>query len=623
MRDDPLIGRRFGQYEILAVLGEGGMATVYRARQLNVERFVALKVMLTRIAKNVDLMQRFRSEVKITAALSHPHIVKIFDYGQHDDIAYIVMELLTGGSLAQLIAEQGKLAPDLSAHLFSQIAEALDYAHRQGVVHRDLKPANILLDSSQNAFVTDFGIARLADGTALTHTGMVMGTPAYMAPELWEGARADARTDIYALGVLLYEMLSGRTPYLAETPYQLMYQHLNAAPPLLSDQPPALNELIRTALAKRREDRFHSAQEFAAAFRAALEGKSAPRATSLPRPSAQDAPPPRLGQATETLQYVSPRTKVRSAVRRLRLLSAALLMSAVIVVAAWLIVNSAPESSIDGTQTADFQTRSALVQMLSVAEIPVETASPSPTATSTHTPTFTATPSATSTATATQTLTPSATSTATATQTLTPSATSTATATQTHTPSATATQTATLTATTTPTPTQDLALIVSATLNALSSQTAQAISLQQTVEAQIAERLNATVTRVAELSATSYALRERATITAAAATLNAQATALQLTVAANIRPTATFISNTFVIGDRARVFVLDEGLKLRAAPGIRNPILENLPRGTVVTIIGPPQRADGLIWWQVRSPSGMEGWSVEAADGLQTLQRIP
>lgn len=297
MTGDTLIGQRFGQYEILSKLGAGGMATVYRARQLNVDRFVALKVMLDRFADDAELIRRFQAEVKIAASLSHPHIVKVFDYGQHGEMAYIVMELLTGGSLAQLITERGKLPPSLTLRLFNQMTEALDYAHQQGIVYRDLKPANVLLDSSQNAFITDFGIARLINSTSLTRTGMVMGTAAYMAPELWEGARADSRTDIYALGILLYEMLSGQTPYVAETPLQMMYQHVNTLPPPLAPDPqlsPALNVVIQTALAKRREDRFSSAKALADALRAALEGKPVPKPTALPvLPTQQAAQAPK------------------------------------------------------------------------------------------------------------------------------------------------------------------------------------------------------------------------------------------------------------------------------------------------------------------------------------------
>jgi len=589
MLDDALIGQRFGHYEILAKLGEGGMATVYRARQLTVDREVAFKVLLARLTDNPESLARFRAEVKIAASLSHPHIVKVFDYGQHDALSYIVMELLTGGSLARLIAARGKLPLSLSVRLFSQIADALDHAHQRGVVHRDLKPANVLLDSAQNAFIADFGIARLVGSTALTRTGMVMGTAAYMAPELWEGARADARTDIYALGILLYEMLSGQTPYRAETPLQMMYQHFNVAPPPLADLPSALGDVLHVALAKRREARFSSAREMAQALQAAAEGKVLPRAMPL----AQTAPATMLEPInSQNAATTRKHARARRPLVAIALIGVALLLLVIAGAARSLSGIGAPEPPIDGAQVAADDLRAALSTIIVISETPTATFTATLTQTSSLTPTLTQTP----------------------TQTSSPSATSTPTFTQTPISSPTMTLTAT--------PTQDIALIVSATLNAVGSQTAQAVSAQQTVEAQVTAQLNATASRAAALQATSQAIRERATITAAAATLNAQRSALAQTVTAAAYPTATFISRTFRIGDRARVFVRDEGLKLRAAPGVRNPILENLPSGTLVTIIGAPQRADGMIWWQVRSPNGTEGWSVEAADGLQTLQRL-
>ncbi len=563
------------------------MATVYRARQLNVDRF----------ADDAELIRRFQAEVKIAASLSHPHIMKVFDYGQHGELAYIVMELLNGGSLAQLIIERGKLPPSLTLCLFNQMTEALDYAHQQGIVHRDLKPANVLLDSSQNAFITDFGIARLINSTSLTRTGMVMGTAAYMAPELWEGARADSRTDIYALGILLYEMLSGQTPYVAETPLQMMYQHVNTLPPPLAPDPqlsPALNVVIQTALAKRREDRFSSAKALADALRAALEGKPVPKPTALPVLPLSKLPKHLNGAVIPC--------------------GSSLVVILLAVIGVFLLINnSTQQAAVQATQT-----------YLAALPSPTEVSLFVPTETETLTPTPTLTETATST--------PSAT--ASPTETPSPTATTTLTETPSGTPSPTASQTATATPTPTsiPSPTEDVAALILATLNVYSSQTAQALSIQQTVDAQLAERLNATntavrtITLIAEESATAFAIRsERATITAAAGTLNAQSTALQLTVVAAApteRPTATFVSRTFLIGDRARVFVMDEGLKLRSGAGVQNRIIENLPSGTIVTIIGAPQRVGNLFWWQIRAPNGNEGWAVEAVDGIQTLQRI-
>ncbi len=384
---------------------------------------------------------------------------------------------------------------------------------------------------------------------------------------------------------------------------------MNALPPPLALDPqlsPALNALINMALAKRREDRFGSAAELTNALRAALEGKP------LPKPTA-----PALSAAPQEATYVLPTQQAAQAPKRrgnfLWIIAAVVILLAVIGVFL-LTNNSTQQAAVQATQT-------------------YLAALPSPTAVSLFVPTETATltPTPTLTETATSTLTPSSTPSATASPTETPSPTATATLTETLSPTLTATAVPTFTPI--PSPTEDVAAFVAATLNAYSSQTAQAFSVQQTVDAQLADRLNATntavrtITLIAEEGATLFAIRsERATITAAAGTLSAQSTALQLTVIAAARPTerptATFLSRTFLIGDRARVFVRDEGLKLRSGAGVQNRIIENLPSGTVVTIIGAPQRVGNLFWWQIRSPNGNEGWAVEAVDGIQTLQRI-
>ena len=189
MKSD-LLGKHLGQYEIMSVLGSGGMATVYRAQQSlagRVKRDVAVKVIESQFAGDSDFVARFEREAQTILSLSHAHILKVFDYGQADEIVYLVMELLQGDSLSGLIAK-GPLATDTANRLLRQVADALDYAHHKGIIHRDVKPGNILLDESGDAFLSDFGIAKLLSSTqALTQSGALVGTPSYMPPEQWEG----------------------------------------------------------------------------------------------------------------------------------------------------------------------------------------------------------------------------------------------------------------------------------------------------------------------------------------------------------------------------------------------------------------------------------------------------
>ncbi|MEP7289015.1 MAG: protein kinase [Chloroflexota bacterium] len=275
--EDNLIGQRLGQYEIVALLGKGGMATVYRARQTSVNRDVAIKVIKPELTAASEFLTRFEREAQTVASFSHPHILKVFDYGQHEGLVYLVMELMTGGSLSDLLSK-GPIAPKITGGLLAQMAQALDYAHQQGVVHRDLKPQNVLLDGSGNAFLTDFGIAKLMQSnTALTQSGTAMGTPLYMSPEQWQDDHVDSRTDIYALGVMLFEMLTGAVPFDATTPYGIMYKHIYEAPPPIRNLPPEISQpvdqVISKAVAKNRDQRFQSATALTVAFRTALSGK--------------------------------------------------------------------------------------------------------------------------------------------------------------------------------------------------------------------------------------------------------------------------------------------------------------------------------------------------------------
>ncbi len=269
-----LIGKRLDKYEIVALLGEGGMSAVYRARQPSIRRDVAIKVIKHSLVEKAEFIKRFEREAQTVALLSHPFILKIFDYGEYEDLVYLVMELLSGGSLADLI-RKGPLSLEDTSRMLDQVASALDYAHQKGVIHRDLKPQNILLDDEGNAHLTDFGIAKLTGGvTALTQTGLAMGTPAYMPPEQWKGQPVDARADIYALGVMLFEMLTGRLPFMADTPFGFMHMHVNETPPsvrnLRAGLPSNIDRVLRRAMAKDPKRRFATASDVAKAFRAAL-----------------------------------------------------------------------------------------------------------------------------------------------------------------------------------------------------------------------------------------------------------------------------------------------------------------------------------------------------------------
>lgn len=273
-----LVGERLGSYEITGVLGHGGMATVYSAWQIAMSRDVAIKVLRSDLSKDPDFIAHFEREMLITASLSHPHILKVFDYGHKNALVYLVMELIAGGSLAQRLHEKPLPLP-LITQILDQIASAIDYAHELGIIHRDLKPHNVLLDTKDNAFLSDFGIANILNATTgLPHEAIPMSTPNYTAPEEWRGTPPDAQVDIYALGIMLFEMLTGDPPFKAPTSDEIMHRHLYDAVPsvhqIRPELPPQVDQVLAKALAKDRTGRFQSAQALADAFKQALSAKS-------------------------------------------------------------------------------------------------------------------------------------------------------------------------------------------------------------------------------------------------------------------------------------------------------------------------------------------------------------
>jgi hypothetical protein len=295
---DDLQGRTIGQYQILEEIGRGGMAIVYRAFQPSLNRYVAIKVLPRQFSFDGEFVERFHREAQAAARLRHPNIVVIYDVGQQDDVHYIAMELLEGPTLKDLIQQQGPLPPERVIHIVRQAASALDYAHRQGFVHRDVKPANIFVGPDDHTTLADFGIAKAASGTQLTRSGVLMGTPEYMSPEQAQGFDIDHRTDVYALAIAAYQMLSGRVPFGGTTPHAVLYQQIHEPPPpirtLRPDLSPALEGVLDKSLAKDPRARHGSAGAFAQALAGAAAQTLEDRPAAVPaeaRPTVV-APPP-------------------------------------------------------------------------------------------------------------------------------------------------------------------------------------------------------------------------------------------------------------------------------------------------------------------------------------------
>ena len=274
-------GSTFAGYRIEQVAGRGGMGVVYRATDPALERSVALKVIAPWLADDDEFRRRFTSESKTAASLDHPNVIPIYHAGEHEGELFLVMRYVDGRDLRGLISEGGRLPPAHAASIVGQIASALDSAHAAGLVHRDVKPANVLLSTSEHVYLTDFGLSKrsLADDDA-THSGRLLGTLNYVAPEQIRGAELGPPTDIYALGCVLFQLLTGRVPFPIDTEEGKLWAHLSTPPPspsnVCAEVPAAFDDVVQRAMSKHPEERFASAGELAQAARAAVSARPRP-----------------------------------------------------------------------------------------------------------------------------------------------------------------------------------------------------------------------------------------------------------------------------------------------------------------------------------------------------------
>jgi tRNA A-37 threonylcarbamoyl transferase component Bud32 len=254
------------RYKVETTLGEGGMARVYRGTDQVLDRTVAIKVLADRYAEDDNFVTRFRREAQAAAALSHPNVVAVFDTGDDDAAHYIVMEYVEGRTLGEVLKVQGPFDADRASAITEDVATALQAAHERGLVHRDVKPGNVMIDTEGRVKVMDFGIARAAANDTLTQTGTVLGTAAYLSPEQARGDSVDARSDIYSLGCVLFEMVAGRPPFTGDSPVSLAFRHVNEDPQPPSvyrpGVPPQLEAVVMRALEKDPGQRYQSAEEF-------------------------------------------------------------------------------------------------------------------------------------------------------------------------------------------------------------------------------------------------------------------------------------------------------------------------------------------------------------------------
>jgi eukaryotic-like serine/threonine-protein kinase len=447
------IGRKLsGRYEILELLGQGGMSAVYKAQDHNLKRVVAIKLIHAHLSIDPEFVRRFEQEAAAVAQLRHPNLIQVFDFNHDADTYYIVFEFVPGETLQERLKRMSQAGRRMEVKevvdIIAKTADGLHYAHNKEIIHRDIKPANIMLNIYGEPIVTDFGIAKIMGGTQHTATGATLGTARYMAPEQIKGERIDPRTDLYALGIVLYEMLSGgQPPFEADSAMALMMKHITDPVPNLGalrpDLPPALTAVVNKALAKDKNMRFASGAEMAAALRrldgeptaavpaaadatvietpiidpdkTVVESMAAPAAA--PKPAAQPVPVT-VHQAPATqpaappggggVPPAAPPAAAGGMSRNPVLLGAGALVVLLLAIGVWAIFlrpGGDPESdaaAVAAAMTAEAEATAVAIQE-AATETPTHTATPEPTNTVRPSPTATSTRAATATATPTPT----------------------------------------------------------------------------------------------------------------------------------------------------------------------------------------------------------------------------